>query len=444
MRFAAGVLLGAIGGVAAASAEAADLPSRRAAPVEYVRICNVGGMAGWTVPGTDVCAKISGFITAHTAAGNLRQGYAWAASPGAATVVAGPPTSTRNALGWTVRADVNFDVRQDTAFGPLRGYAELHFDNSNGFDNIGNVSNINRAYLQWAGVTAGRADSFFSFFDGGPAWGNLFSPDQRGLNQPDLFAYTMKFTGGFSWTLALQSPGPNADNWPGTRLPLSGNTTLLGMQAPDAVAAFRIDQNWGSAQLSGVAHQVRATDGTFDQNIWGWGLLSGVKFELPSLGSGDNLQLDAVWTRNAIWFSGVRDAMWGESGAPNGNGLPMVVADDWSNGDGSWATPTAWSIAGFYEHQFSPEFSFAPEASFLHLHWGGVKGASIPADANSLIVGGVAHWEPVGQRIDFAVELLYQRTQQSTPVGAVLAAPVAVFPNNTDGFESRFYVTRNF
>ena len=412
--------------------------------MEYVRICNVGGIAGWTIPGSDVCARISGFITAHVEAGNLRQGYLWAVAPGVATVTLGSPTATRNALGWTTRADVNFDARQDTVFGVLRGYAELHFDNSNGFDNIGSVSNINRVYLQWAGVTAGRADSFFSFFDGGPAWGNLFSPDQRGLNQPDLFAYTMKFANGFSSTLALQSPGPNADNWPGTRLALADNALLLGMQAPDVVAAFRIDQNWGAAQLSGVAHQVRVTDGTFDQNLWGGGVLGGAKFELPSLGSGDNLQLDAVWTRNAIWFSGVRDAMWGESGAANGNGLPMIVEDSWSNGDGSWGVPIAWSIAGFYEHQFSPQFSFAPEASYLQLHWGGVKGAAIPADATSLIVGGVAHWEPLGQKIDFAVELLYQRTQQSTPAGAVLVAPVAAFPNFTDGFESRFYVTRNF
>jgi hypothetical protein len=192
-----------------------------------------------------------------------------------------------------------------------------------------------------------------------------------------------------------------------------------------------------------VAHQVRVTDTVSTQDTWGWGALGGAKFDLPSFGPGDGLQIEAVWTRNAIWYSGVRDAMWGESGAANGNGLPMIVADTWSNGDRTWGTPTAWSIAGFFEHQLSPQFAFAPEASYLQLHWGGVKGAVIPANANSWIVGGVAHWEPA-PFLDLAMELLYQRTQQSTPTGTDLVAPVAAFPNKTDGFAGRFYITRDF
>ena len=37
------LLLGSAAGiVAVASAQAADLPTRKAAPVEYVRVCNVG------------------------------------------------------------------------------------------------------------------------------------------------------------------------------------------------------------------------------------------------------------------------------------------------------------------------------------------------------------------------------------------------------------------
>src|SRR5215470_7661968 len=61
--------------VAVASAQAADLPTRKAAPVEYVRVCNVGGVTGWTMPGSDTCVKISGFMTAHFIAGNLSNQY---------------------------------------------------------------------------------------------------------------------------------------------------------------------------------------------------------------------------------------------------------------------------------------------------------------------------------------------------------------------------------
>ena len=58
------LLLGSAAGiVAVGAAQAADLPTRKAAPVEYVRVCNVGGITGWTLPGSDTCVKLSGYIT---------------------------------------------------------------------------------------------------------------------------------------------------------------------------------------------------------------------------------------------------------------------------------------------------------------------------------------------------------------------------------------------
>src|ERR1700748_3293957 len=66
------IQLGSAAGLgAAASAQAADLPTRKAAPVEYVRVCNVGGITGWTLPGSDTCVKFSGYMTAHYIGGNL-------------------------------------------------------------------------------------------------------------------------------------------------------------------------------------------------------------------------------------------------------------------------------------------------------------------------------------------------------------------------------------
>ena len=67
------ILLGSAAGiVAVATAQAADLPTRKAAPVEYVRVCNVGGITGWTLPGSDTCVKFSGYMTAHFIGGNSR------------------------------------------------------------------------------------------------------------------------------------------------------------------------------------------------------------------------------------------------------------------------------------------------------------------------------------------------------------------------------------
>src|SRR6202789_4393222 len=82
------ILLGtATGLVAVASAQAADLPTRKAAPVEYVRVCNVGGITGWTMPGSDTCVKISGYMTAHFIGGNTNNQFNSAGSvPGLATI----------------------------------------------------------------------------------------------------------------------------------------------------------------------------------------------------------------------------------------------------------------------------------------------------------------------------------------------------------------------
>jgi hypothetical protein len=454
------ILLGSAAGLAGvAAAEAADLPTRKAAPAEYVKICNVGGMAGFVLPGSDTCFKISGYVTGQLEAGNLRQAYAWAFAPGAAAVGPGPSTFSRHSFGWTTRANIDFDARQDTAYGVLRGYAEIQFEDGSGFDTDGVGAYINRAYVQWAGITAGKANSFFSFFGGGEGWANIFSPDQQGFNQPDLLAYTATFGGGFSLTIAAQSSGANNFSVPGgsniagsgggTQIIAAGNATYGGQRWPDFVAALRVDQAWGAAQLSGVAHNVRAYDGLAGTGLngdtidtWGWGVLGGVKVNLPSFGPGDNIQVQAVYTQNAFWYSGIPDGMWGENGAVNGNGLSMVAADAWSNGDGTWATPDAWSVAVTMEHHFSPVFSLDPEFSYAHLHWSGLTpGLSvIPTNAYSWIVGGVAHWDPV-PHLDFAFELLYENTHQSTPINY---AGVTPFPNNADGVAGRFYITRDF
>src|SRR5665213_3496881 len=86
------ILLGsAVGIVAVAFAQAADLPTRKAAPVEYVRVCNVGGITGWTLPGSDTCVKLSGYITAQVTGGNLNTQFAWGTVGEAIGAIANTP-----------------------------------------------------------------------------------------------------------------------------------------------------------------------------------------------------------------------------------------------------------------------------------------------------------------------------------------------------------------
>src|SRR5271167_887403 len=75
------LLLGSAAGlVAVASAQAADLPTRKGpVAVEYVRVCSftVAGapVVGFVLPGSDTCFKISGYVTGQVEGGNVKDHY---------------------------------------------------------------------------------------------------------------------------------------------------------------------------------------------------------------------------------------------------------------------------------------------------------------------------------------------------------------------------------
>jgi len=197
------LLSSAAGIVAVASAQAADLPTRKAAPVEYVKICNVGGITGWTLPGSDTCVKFSGYLTAQFVGGNLETEYNWGTVGNAVTAInntttlpaslgtnlqssvlnndtrqtqrvliaaSAPQQNTtyyRDATGWTSRMNFGFDIASNTAYGPLIGHFDLNAESGQFLDNTGTSVYVNTGYVTWAGITAGKQASFFSFTGGG-------------------------------------------------------------------------------------------------------------------------------------------------------------------------------------------------------------------------------------------------------------------------------------
>jgi len=46
--------------VAVAGAQAADLPSKKAAPATYVKVCDAYGAGFFVIPGTDTCVRVGG------------------------------------------------------------------------------------------------------------------------------------------------------------------------------------------------------------------------------------------------------------------------------------------------------------------------------------------------------------------------------------------------
>jgi hypothetical protein len=507
------LLLGSAAGiVAVATAQAADLPTRKAAPVEYVRVCNVGGITGWTLPGSDTCVKLSGYVTAQVVGGNLNTQYAWgtvgdaigaiantppiaglATNPTllalfaadnrntqrvllAASAAQGNTTFYRPETGWSTRANLSLDVASNTAYGPLIGHAEVQGDVGNGLDSLqgaptNNIFYVNQAYLTWAGITAGKAQSFFSFVGGGDNYANFFSPDRKGFNEPLLLAYTASFGGGFTATISAESPASVGASGGGTTI--NGSTscagnggcvdnpaliTFGGQKWPDIVGALHVKQGWGEAQLSGVVHNVNVSANGFDgaiagentcgtaafpvacngqQNHVGWAIDAGVKINLQGwggmFGTGDDLIVTGVYSQSAVWYSGLLDGMWGEGGQTNGNGQAMFLADSFFNPiNNQWSTPRAWSVSALLEHHWTPTIYTDLEGSIGGVQWSNMGGGcniGVPScligqaaqgpfspRALSWIVGADLGWNPV-TNLNFDLELMYQGTTQTAPSG---------------------------
>src|SRR5260370_4891975 len=165
-------------------------------------------------------------------------------------------TFNRDSQGWTIRANLGFDFASNTAYGPLIGHFDINSDLGSGLDSPnGSFTYVNTGYVTWAGITAGKAQSFFSFIGGGDNWNNFFSPDRKGFNEPNLLAYTASFGGGFSATISAESNQKMGDNFEsiagGSNMP-GINSTFGGQRWPDIVGALHVKQGLGEAHVAGV------------------------------------------------------------------------------------------------------------------------------------------------------------------------------------------------
>ena len=67
MKVIRSLLLGSAAGLlTVAGAQAADLPTRKAAPINYVRICDAYGAGFFYIPGTETCLKVGGLALFET------------------------------------------------------------------------------------------------------------------------------------------------------------------------------------------------------------------------------------------------------------------------------------------------------------------------------------------------------------------------------------------
>ncbi|MDR3493618.1 MAG: porin [Ancalomicrobiaceae bacterium] len=323
----------------AGAAQAADLGHPVKAAVDYVKVCDAYGAGFFYIPGSDTCLQISGYARASYLAGSSNS---WLTNTNSPLKFASSP---RSASSWTTATEIelDFDARTNTDFGLLRSYISIEAD-FNGGGQLGTNStgfNMNRGFVQWGGLTAGNTETFFTHYTGdadGLAFGEM-APDYH----TNVLAYTFAFGNGVTATLSVE------DSTLGNRVsaPTASNFTYGGNHTPDVVAQLAITQAWGSAQLSAGLHQAYSNNAALVNNISkeGWGVLGYVGFNLPMIGAGDKIDIQASYSEGALdWVN----SQWGPQVGTGG-----IVGDATVLTSGGSKLTSAWGVGVGFQHNFS-------------------------------------------------------------------------------------------
>ena len=450
-------------------AQAADLPLK-AKPVEYVKICSAYGAGFYYIPGTDICLRVGGYLWYDLNFSQRGEG---------ADIGNVIQNNNYGALSTRGRAVFIMDARTATQYGTLRSYAAfgLYWTScgnavtaaanigggaglgctqtyaSGATGAAGDVSTyIERAFVQFAGFTFGYVGSFFDF----AGTYSMASLNTLSFKYTTAAAYTIQYGNGLSTTLAMEDPTPRRNQIGGC---VSASTTvgycfagpltnafstaniaggLLiatgygGAQAPVIVWNARVDQAWGSAQVSVAGHELKvdqylALNGIRD--AWGWAVLGGIEVKVPS-GPGDSIMLQGVFGSGAAEFTGLTNfpvLTFNSVGTRNAanNGTIFDTMDSIVNAaTGRQDLVDMWSINAQYRHFWNPMLRTAI--------FGGLNQQNMPASATALNypdlrlwqAGVNTIWSPV-KDLDLGVEIIYTNIQTTCAGCAVVVSPAS-------------------
>ena len=285
------LLISAASFVTVVDAGAADLPVK-AKPVEYVRICSVYGDGFYYIPGTNTCLKLGGYLRAEVDV-NAAGTFTPAVGPGSTNNRDNVNNRESQTMVQRTRILWTLDTRTQTEYGTLRSYSRTGIQWTSG-DSVNSGSNavayIDRAFLQFAGLTAGRAVSFFDIYSFSlhSFQTNIIGSDSGGTGI-NLFAWTTEFGGGLSASISAEEHSSRSKpviNTIGTagffninnnaagapaNLGTGTFTSQAGQTLPNLVANVRLDQAWGAVQASVAASKVAASYYSLDTSVAGGG-----------------------------------------------------------------------------------------------------------------------------------------------------------------------------
>jgi len=471
MKMVKSLLLGSAAGlVAVAGAQAADLPVKAKA-VEYVKVCSLYGAGFYYIPGTDTCIKIGGFVRAewgHNTAGSLA---AYTAVPATAGTTGDDAYYDRGTDTHTSRTRValSADVRTQTEYGTLRSYLRggWQWTSDDAVTSNNNITYYDRGFIQFAGFTFGKTESFFDFYPT-PVYSYQtgYLEGSSGGVGINVLAYTAQFGNGVSATISLEDMAwrqrPVVQVAAPAALTIAGTNRMGGTEMYDVVGNIRVDQAWGSAQIMGALHEVRAT--YYNGNInnghpndeWGWAVGAGLTLNMP-WDKKDTLSLQGTYCEGATRYCiGTTFAWWRQ---PN---FGIGYADDgYFNGTGSSIDlAQSYSLAAAFQHYWTPALRQSIYAQYANYETNSAQFDSVVCagtagvsrtgcgDWSAYQIGSRLAWTPVAN-LEIGLDVIY------THLDSAFSGATATWTGNQTGtrtapvgdgdvWAAQFRVQRNF
>ena len=363
-----------------------------------------------------MCLKIGGWVRGEYA-------YSTNGSSGG-TYAADVNNRGTNNVWWRVRGYITADARNQSEYGTIRSYIAVGLStNTTGGDNAANQFDANRAFVQFAGFTFGRAASFYDFYAGAAtSYFGFYPQSDTGDGGKEVLAYTAQFGGGLSASLSAEARRNtsiiNANTATlvagaaGGNVGAGGNSTAGstvtgfgaygGWQVPDIVGNLRIDQAWGSAQIMGALHQVNAAYyGANDLtghpgDVWGFAVGGGIKILTPFIGAGDYFHAQVNYTQGALrylfqnpngnhWLSRGSEVAYGvlSDGVYGGTVAGLDASDV--------ELTTAWGVNAAYEHVWNKAWKTSVHGGYYAVSYGARGNAMLCATQDVNVVNAAAN-----------------------------------------------------
>jgi hypothetical protein len=243
----------------------------------------------------------------------------------------------------------------------------------------------------------------------------------------------------------------------------AGLADYSGPMVPDAVAAVRVENPFGLAQISGAAHELSTRYTAPGQpeaasNQWGFAAQGGLKVNLPSLSDADAMILQATYARGAMGyltgdnqplFGGVNDLGHPGIGIPRLGAAPGVTSYDYdcvvSATTGRCDKSSGFAIVAAFKHFWTPTVSSSVFASFFGTNYSDAARAGAPGVAGAsnyreTSIGSNLTWAPL-KDIQVGGEVAFTQGK-ATPATPPLAAPANL--SNAVEWSGRIRVQHNF